>query len=93
MATGNVMLSQGQPDVNLKAGLGGDMTSYAWKINGRTFDDTEPLTIRQGQRARLTFTDMTMMWHPMHLHGHTFQVVIRTGLPSLVSPAMSMGPV
>ncbi|QHE74306.1 multicopper oxidase domain-containing protein [Rhodococcus sp. WAY2] len=65
MATGNVMLSQGQPDVNLKAGLGGDMTSYAWKINGRTFDDTEPLTIRQGQRARLTFTDMTMMWHPM----------------------------
>eukprot|EP01133_Synstelium_polycarpum_P023626 gene23626-28310_t len=54
---------------------GGDMMSYQWTINGRNYDQTEPLTVKEGDRARLTFTNMTMMWHPMHLHGHTFQVV------------------
>ncbi len=65
--------------VALSADLGGDMMSYNWTINGRSYDDTRPLTIEQGQRARLTFTNMTMMWHPMHLHGHTFQVVNADG--------------
>ena len=58
-----------------RSALSGDMMNYDWTINGRPFADTEPLTIRQGQRATLTFTNMSMMWHPMHLHGHTFQVI------------------
>ena len=45
------------------------MMSYQWTINGRNYDQTEPLTVKEGDRARLTFTNMTMMWHPMHLHG------------------------
>jgi FtsP/CotA-like multicopper oxidase with cupredoxin domain len=81
VAAENVTLPQGRPEVNLAANLGGNMTSYNWTINGRSYDETEPLTIRQGQRARLTFTNMTMMWHPMHLHGHTFQVVKPDGTP------------
>ena len=81
VAAENVMLPQRQPDASLRADLGGDMMSYAWTINGRSYDNTEPLTIRQGQRARLTFTNMTMMWHPMHLHGHTFQVIKPDGSP------------
>ncbi|KHJ71772.1 MULTISPECIES: multicopper oxidase family protein [Mycobacteriales] len=80
-ATGEVMLPQGPPDVNLTADLGGDMMSYQWTINGRMFDQMEPLTVREGQHARLTFTNMSMMWHPMHLHGHTFQVVRADGTP------------
>ncbi|WP_433611959.1 multicopper oxidase family protein [Prescottella agglutinans] len=80
-ATGEVMLPQGPPEVNLTADLGGDMMSYRWTINGRTFDQMQPLTVREGQRARLTFTNMSMMWHPMHLHGHTFQVVRPDGTP------------
>lgn len=38
-----------------------------------------PLTIKQGQRAALTFTNSTMMYHPMHLRGHTFQVIKSDG--------------
>ena len=67
--------------VALSADLGGDMMGYNWTINGRSCDDTRPLTIEQGQRARLTFTNMSMMWHPMHLHGHTFQIVKADGTP------------
>jgi multicopper oxidase len=39
----------------------------------------QPLRLRQGERARLRFANRTMMYHPMHLHGHTFQVIGRDG--------------
>jgi len=78
-ATPEVDLGAAKPDVELSAQLSGGMMRYDWTINGRPFSDTEPLTIRQGQRATLTFNNMSMMWHPMHLHGHTFQVINRDG--------------
>lgn len=62
-------------DLALAARLTGAMMEYSWMINGRPYDQTVPLSVRQGQHATLTFTNATMMWHPMHLHGHTFQVV------------------
>ena len=52
--------------------LGGSMTGYRWTINGKTFDDADPLEVRQGERVRLRLRNMTMMFHPMHVHGHTF---------------------
>jgi FtsP/CotA-like multicopper oxidase with cupredoxin domain len=52
--------------------LSGSMTPYRWTINGRTFPDTEPLPVAAGERIRLRFANMSMMFHPMHVHGHTF---------------------
>ena len=52
--------------------LGGSMASYRWTINGKTFPDTEPLMVNQGERVRLRFQNRSMMFHPMHVHGHTF---------------------
>jgi FtsP/CotA-like multicopper oxidase with cupredoxin domain len=52
--------------------LGGSMMGYRWTINGRTHHDAEPLEVREGERVRLRFTNGTMMFHPMHVHGHTF---------------------
>ena len=78
-ATTEVDLGHADPDTTLSAELSGSMMKYDWRINGRPFSDTEPLTVRQGQRATLTFNNMSMMWHPMHLHGHTFQVINRDG--------------
>lgn len=74
-AAPEVVLAAGKPDAALSAHLSGMMMPYDWRINGRTFSDTQPLTVRQGQHATLTFTNTAMMWHPMHLHGHTFQVM------------------
>lgn len=48
------------------------MTNYRWTINGDTFDEADPLEIRQGERVRLRLRNMSMMFHPMHVHGHTF---------------------
>lgn len=66
-------------DVDLAVDLTGGMMGYAWGINGRTYAYAQPLTISQGQRATITFSNRTMMWHPMHLHGHTFQMLDSSG--------------
>lgn len=80
-AAPHVDLGRGTPEAELVAELSGGMMAYDWKINGRPFSDMRPLPVRQGQRVSLTFRNMSMMWHPMHLHGHTFQVVNPDGSP------------
>ena len=62
------------PDVTHRLDLTGSMMSYDWGINGHPFDPSRQVTVREGQRARITFRNRTMMYHPMHLHGHTFQI-------------------
>jgi multicopper oxidase len=59
--------------------LGGSMAGYRWTINGKAFPDTDPLLVTQGERVRLRFTNHSMMFHPMHVHGHTFALVGDTG--------------
>ncbi len=54
--------------------LAGDMTSYRWTINGKPYDQTDPLPVHEGERVRLRFQNHSTMWHPMHVHGHTLQV-------------------
>ncbi|MFG2949180.1 multicopper oxidase family protein [Streptomyces adustus] len=58
--------------------LTGGMDKYDWSINGHAFDMDDPaarpLTVENGQRVRLDFVNTTQMWHPMHLHGHTYQL-------------------
>jgi FtsP/CotA-like multicopper oxidase with cupredoxin domain len=54
--------------------LAGSMAPYVWTINGRTYDATVPLTVTAGQTTRLRVRNHSMMPHPLHLHGHTFQL-------------------
>lgn len=55
--------------------LDGNHERYRWTINGRVFDHSdEGLPIEAGERVRLIFDNRSTMWHPMHLHGHTFAV-------------------
>ena len=53
----------------------GEETGYRWTINGRVHGEHEPFRFKQGERVELTFMNPTSMMHPMHLHGHHFQVV------------------
>jgi FtsP/CotA-like multicopper oxidase with cupredoxin domain len=54
--------------------LDGNMATYRWTINGHTMHKGAPLEVREGERVRLVFDNRSTMFHPMHLHGHTFQV-------------------
>ncbi|WP_054005293.1 multicopper oxidase family protein [Cypionkella psychrotolerans] len=55
--------------------LAGSMKPYLWTIGGQTWDTHKPLVATSGERVELMFHNMSMMGHPMHLHGHVFQVV------------------
>lgn len=55
--------------------LGGSMQPYVWTIDGATWGRHQPIQATSGQRVELMFHNMSMMGHPMHLHGHAFQVV------------------
>jgi FtsP/CotA-like multicopper oxidase with cupredoxin domain len=74
-----VALSAAKPDRTHPVVLSLDGDRYRWRINGRTFADRLPLDVRQGERARLVFDNRTTMFHPMHLHGHTFEVRAAAG--------------
>jgi FtsP/CotA-like multicopper oxidase with cupredoxin domain len=56
--------------------LTGDMARYIWSINDVPWTrDVPPFPIAKGERVELVIVNKTMMPHPMHLHGHEFQVV------------------
>jgi FtsP/CotA-like multicopper oxidase with cupredoxin domain len=56
--------------------LTGDMARYIWSINNVAWTkDVPPLPIAKGERVELVMINQTKMPHPMHLHGHEFQVV------------------
>jgi FtsP/CotA-like multicopper oxidase with cupredoxin domain len=63
------------PDRTFMAHLFGNMADYSWGIAG------EPIRVRKGERIEVEMMNMSMMAHPMHLHGHHFQVTGINGTP------------
>jgi FtsP/CotA-like multicopper oxidase with cupredoxin domain len=56
--------------------LTGEMAGYIWSINNVVWNkDVPPLPVAEGERVELVFVNQTPMPHPMHLHGHEFEVV------------------
>lgn len=55
--------------------LSGGMGSPGWRIDGRTWPDTPKIAVRRGDRVLLRFRNHSDMDHPMHLHGHVFQLL------------------
>ena len=60
--------------------LGGQMEPYVWTIDGKVWEERQPVPAISGERVELMFHNMSSMGHPMHLHGHVFQVVEINGV-------------
>lgn len=79
-ATEPVRLPDAPPDVTHDLWLDGDMMTYQWRIDGHAYTMTNPfagispIPVRPGNRVRLRIQNETPMYHPIHLHGHTFQI-------------------
>ncbi|MFI9624600.1 multicopper oxidase family protein [Streptomyces sp. NPDC052042] len=71
-ADASVRLGTERPDRTIEFRLTGSMAKYDWAVNGRKYDPAQRYPVRSGERVRLSFVNATTMWHPMHLHGHTF---------------------
>ncbi len=62
------------PDRTVDVELTGSMMKNDWTIDRRSFAQHEPIEVRSGEKVRLRIKNSTQMWHPMHLHGHTFRL-------------------
>ncbi|MDF8332077.1 copper resistance system multicopper oxidase [Novosphingobium cyanobacteriorum] len=73
------------PDVRpaereIEVHLTGSMDRYMWSMDGKTMSEAhEPIPLRNGERVRFTLVNDTMMAHPIHLHGHYFELVTGHG--------------
>ncbi|MGE3713416.1 MAG: copper resistance system multicopper oxidase [Alphaproteobacteria bacterium] len=63
-----------EPQRTIEIRLGGNMERYIWTMNGKKYSESGPMNLQYGERVRLTFTNDTMMAHPMHLHGMFVQL-------------------
>ena len=68
------------PTREIEVHLTGNMDRYMWSMDGQTMQEAhEPLPMRSGERVRVTLINDTMMAHPIHLHGHIFELVTGHG--------------
>ena len=75
VATEEVRLPSKSPDRTETIALTANSSGYVHGINGKSYPNSAPVTVREGERLRLRVVNDTMMFHPIHLHGHTFQMV------------------
>jgi FtsP/CotA-like multicopper oxidase with cupredoxin domain len=54
-----------------------------WRINGKSYPNTDEPVLKEGQRYRLAMLNRSMDDHPMHLHRHTFEVTKIEGAEGL----------
>ncbi|WP_237330174.1 multicopper oxidase family protein [Streptomyces sp. BA2] len=71
-AARSVALPSREPDRTIRLRLTGGMAKYDWAFDKKPYSPDRRHPIRAGERVRLVFANSTTMWHPIHLHGHTF---------------------
>lgn len=57
-------------------------------MNGRPGPDIVPMSARMGERVRIRVVNLSMLSHPIHLHGHTFRITEHGA--GFVPPSMQM---
>jgi FtsP/CotA-like multicopper oxidase with cupredoxin domain len=68
------------PSRTLELHLTGNMERFMWSFDGEKFSEvTAPIPFWQGERVRVTLVNDSMMAHPIHLHGHFFELVTGHG--------------
>lgn len=72
--------------------LTGNMWRYIWSMNGVPLSEADKIKIEKGQRVRITLNNLTMMHHPMHLHGHFFRVINKNGEYSPLKHTVNVPP-
>jgi hypothetical protein len=72
--------------------LTGNMNRYIWSMNGVPLSEADKIKISNKEVTRITFNNLTMMHHPMHLHGHFFRVLNENGEYSPLKHTVNVPP-
>ncbi|ARF55020.1 multicopper oxidase family protein [Streptomyces gilvosporeus] len=70
----SVRLEERSVDRTLDFELTGSVAKWNWAFNGKPYTPDQRYPVAAGERVRMTFRNRTKMWHPVHLHGHTYQL-------------------
>ena len=57
-----------------------------WTINGEVFPHTPTYVVKEGELIKTRIVNRSLVYHPMHLHGHHVFVLSRNGQPYKGSP-------
>ena len=76
-------------DLRLSGGM--MMSRGEWAIDRQRYPDADALPLEKGEHVRVNMSNMSMMLHPMHLHGHFFRVGSALKDTVLVEPHMGRG--
>lgn len=91
-AVENTEYSEDKPVNEILLNLTGNMWRYIWSFNGVPLSEADKIKIEEGQVARITLNNLTMMHHPMHLHGHFFRVINKNGERSPLKHTVNVPP-
>lgn len=81
----DLMALERNPDVrapsrSIDVHLTGNMERFMWSFDGQKMSDVhEPIPFVEGERVRVNLINDTMMGHPIHIHGHFFELVTGHG--------------
>lgn len=66
-----------RPSRSMEIHLTGNMERYMWSFDGKKFTavSDDPIRFAYNERVRVKLVNDTMMAHPIHLHGHFFELV------------------
>lgn len=68
------------PDRSIDIHLTGNMERFMWSFDGEKMSDVhEPIPFIEGERVRVNLINDSMMGHPIHIHGHFFELVTGHG--------------
>src|SRR5680860_843552 len=84
--------SKDVPVKQILLNLTGNMNRYIWSMNGVPLSETDQIKINHKEVTRITLNNLTMMHHPMHLHGHFFRVINKNGEYSPLKHTVNVPP-
>ncbi|MBB5987085.1 copper resistance system multicopper oxidase [Sphingobium lignivorans] len=68
------------PSRSIDIHLTGNMERFMWSFDGEKMSDVhEPIPFTEGERVRVKLINDSMMAHPIHIHGHFFELVTGHG--------------
>ncbi|MCX7922442.1 MAG: multicopper oxidase family protein [Clostridia bacterium] len=68
-------------DYNVELNTKTDGNALKYTINGKVFDELPAIRVNTGDTIKLTFDNKSKVDHPMHLHGHFFEILSKNGKP------------
>lgn len=84
--------SKDTPVTEILLNLTGNMNRYIWSMNGVPLSETDNIKIKGNEVTRIILNNLTMMHHPMHLHGHFFRVINKNGEYSPLKHTVNVPP-